>query len=426
MLTYLRQLWRSHDLRKRILFTLGILFVFRLVSHVTIPGADKALLQQFLSNSNAGGTLGIFATLTGGALQNFSIALLGLSPYINASIILQLCTVIFPALESLSKEGIQGQQKINTYTRWMSIFLAFMQSYGFLLLLNRGGSGNIVPLEFPAVLAPMLFVSVGCVFVMWLGELITEKGIGNGISLLIFTGIVAGMPNTLTNMFLAGQDKLSAFYLFLIVSLATLVAVVLFTDAHRAIPITYANQGAGRGVKGNIPIRLNQAGMVPIIFAISLITFPGIIAQFLQTAPRFQGVVNFININLSSQSPSILYMALYFLLVIAFTYFYVSVTFKPDELAENIQKRGGFIPGVRPGTETAKMLERTSSRLNLWGGVFLGIVAIVPLIFTRYSTLSSQDLIVSGSGLIIIVGVVLELIRQVNAQLLAHDYEKLV
>ncbi len=426
MFTYLRQLWRSNDLRKRILFTLGILFLFRVVSHITIPGADKVLLQQFLQNSNAGGTLGIFATLTGGALQNFSIALLGLSPYINASIILQLCTVIFPKLESLSKEGIQGQQKINTYTRWMSIFLAFMQSYGFLLLLNRGGSGNIVPLTFPEVLAPMLFVSVGCVFVMWLGELITEKGIGNGISLLIFTGIVAGMPNTLTNMFLAGQDKLSAFYLFLIVSLATLVAVVLFTDAHRAIPITYANQGAGRGVKGNIPIRLNQAGMVPIIFAISLITFPGIIAQFLQTAPRFQGVVNFINLNLSSQTPSILYMALYFLLVIAFTYFYVSVTFKPDELADNIQKRGGFIPGVRPGQETARMLERTSNRLNLWGGVFLGIVAIVPLIFTRYSTLSSQDLIVSGSGLIIIVGVVLELIRQVNAQLLAHDYEKLV
>ncbi len=426
MFTYLRQLWRSNDLRKRIVFTLAILFLYRVISHITIPGSDKALLQKFLQNSNAGGTLGIFATLTGGAIKNFSIALLGLSPYINASIILQLCTVIFPKLESLSKEGIQGQQKINTYTRWLSIVLAFMQSYGFLLLLNRGGSGNIVPLTFPAVLAPMLFVSVGCIFVMWLGELITEKGIGNGISLLIFTGIVAGMPNTVTNMFIAGQDKLSAFYLFLIVSLAMLVAVVLFTDAHRAIPITYANQGAGRGVKGNIPIRLNQAGMVPIIFAISLITFPGIIAQFLQTAPRFQGIVNFINLNLSSQHPSILYMVLYFLLVIVFTYFYVSVTFKPTELAENIQKRGGFIPGVRPGLETAKMLERTSNRLNLWGGVFLGIVAIIPLIFTRYSTLSSQDLIVSGSGLIIIVGVVLELIRQVNAQLLAHDYEKLV
>ncbi len=426
MLRYLRQLWQSNDLRRRILFTLGILIIFRAISHITIPGADKALLQQFLANGTGSGPLGIFAALTGGAVQNFSIALLGLSPYINASIVLQLCTVIFPRLESLSKEGVQGQQKINTYTRWLSIVLAFMQSYGFLVLLNRGGAGNIVPMTFPEVLFPMLFVSVGCVFIMWLGELITEKGIGNGISLLIFTGIVAGMPRTLSTMFASGQDKMSAFYLFLIVSLATLVAVVLFTDAHRAIPITYANQGAGRGVKANIPIRLNQAGMVPIIFAISLITFPSIIAQFLQTAPMFAGVVQFIQQNLDSQNPSILYMLLYFLLVIAFTYFYVSVTFKPDELADNIQKRGGFIPGVRPGRETAKMLEKISSRLNLWGGAFLGIVAIVPLIFTRYSTLSSQDLIISGSGLIIIVGVVLELIRQVNAQLLSHDYEKLV
>lgn len=426
MFTYLKQLWQSRELRRRIFITVGLLITYRLISHITIPGADRALLARFLENSNGAGALGIFAALTGGAIQNFSIALLGLSPYINASIILQLCTVIFPKLEALSKEGVQGQQKINTYTRWMSIVLAFMQSYGFLLLLNRGGSGNIVPTTFPDVLFPMLFVSVGCVFVMWIGELITEMGIGNGISLIIFTGIVARMPATLSTMFIAGQEKISAFYLFVIVSLAMLVAVVLFTDAHRAIPITYANQGAGRGVKGNIPVRLNQAGMVPIIFAISLITFPGIIAQFLQTAPRFQGIVSFINLNLNSQQPSMLYMAVYFLLVIAFTYFYVSVTFKPDDVAENIQKRGGFIPGVRPGRETAKMLERVSNRLNLWGGVFLGIVAIVPLIFTRYSTLSSQDLIISGSGLIIIVGVVLELIRQINAQLLAHDYEKLV
>ncbi|OGJ61713.1 preprotein translocase subunit SecY [Candidatus Peribacteria bacterium RIFCSPLOWO2_01_FULL_51_18] len=426
MFTYLRQLWRSDDLRKRIIFTIILLVIYRAVSHITIPGANKELLKQFLENSSSGGALGIFTALTGGAVQNFSIALLGLSPYINASIILQLCTVILPRLEALSKEGVQGQQKINTYTRWLSIILAFMQSYGFLLLLNRGGSGNIVPMQFPQVLAPMLFVSVGCVFIMWLGELITEKGIGNGISLIIFTGIVAQMPSTLSAMFVAGQDKIAAFYLFLIISLAMLVAVVLFTDAHRAIPITYANQGAGRGVKANIPIRLNQAGMVPIIFAISLITFPGIIAQFLQTAPRFQAVVNFIQIYLNSQSPSMIYIVAYFLLNIAFTYFYVSVTFRPDQVAENIQKRGGFIPGIRPGRETARMLEKVSNRLNLWGGIFLGIVAIVPLLFTRYSTLSSQDLIISGSGLIIIVGVVLELVRQVNAQLLVHDYEKLV
>ena len=426
MFTYLRQLWRSDDLRKRIIFTIILLVIYRAVSHITIPGANKELLKQFLENSSSGGALGIFTALTGGAVQNFSIALLGLSPYINASIILQLCTVILPRLEALSKEGVQGQQKINTYTRWLSIILAFMQSYGFLLLLNRGGSGNIVPMQFPQVLAPMLFVSVGCVFIMWLGELITEKGIGNGISLIIFTGIVAQMPSTLSAMFVAGQDKIAAFYLFLIISLAMLVAVVLFTDAHRAIPITYANQGAGRGVKANIPIRLNQAGMVPIIFAISLITFPGIIAQFLQTAPRFQAVVNFIQIYLNSQSPSMIYIVAYFLLNIAFTYFYVSVTFRPDQVAENIQKRGGFIPGIRPGRGTARMLEKVSNRLNLWGGIFLGIVAIVPLLFTRYSTLSSQDLIISGSGLIIIVGVVLELVRQVNAQLLVHDYEKLV
>jgi preprotein translocase subunit SecY len=428
MFTYLRQLWRSPDLRKRILFTLAMLILYRAISHITIPGADRAVLQQFINSSQGGGALGIFAALTGGALENFSIALLGLSPYINASIILQLCTVIFPKLEALSKEGIQGQQTINTYTRWLSIVLAFVQSYGFLILLSRGAgvAGEIVPLSFPAVLVPMVFVSVGCVLVMWIGELITEMGIGNGTSLLIFAGIVARMPKTFSTMFLAGQDKLSAFYFFLIISVAMLVAVVLFTDAHRAIPITYANQGAGRGVKGSIPIRLNQAGMVPIIFAVSLITFPGIIAQFLKNAPRFQTVVSFIEVNLNTQSPTTIYMVLYFLLVIAFTYFYISVTFKPDQLAENIQKRGGFIPGVRPGKQTAEMLAKVSNRLNLWGGIFLGIVAIVPLLFTRYSPLSSQDLIISGSGLIIIVGVVLELIRQVNAQLLAHDYEKLV
>ncbi|MEQ1849182.1 MAG: preprotein translocase subunit SecY [Candidatus Peribacteraceae bacterium] len=426
MLTYLSQLWRSPELRKRILFTLFILFIYRLAAHITIPGANRELLEQFLSNGGGAGALGIFAALTGGSLESFSITLLGLSPYINASIILQLCAVIFPRLEAIQKEGVQGQRKINTYTRWLSIVLAFAQSYGFLLLLNQGGSGEIVPLSFPDVLLPMLFVSVGCVFVMWLGELITEKGIGNGISLIIFAGIVAGLPSIVTRMFYADAGTQSAFYIFLIVSLATLVAVVLFTDAHRAIPVTYANQGAGRGVRGTIPIRLNQAGMIPIIFAISLITFPGIIAQFLQTAPRLQGVVGFIQTHLNSNSPSITYMASYFALVLLFTYFYVSVTFKPDDVAESIQKRGGFIPGVRPGRETAEMLQRVSTRLNLWGGSFLGIVAIVPLIFTRYSGLAAQDLIISGSGLIIVVGVVLELIRQINAKLLVHDYEKLV
>ncbi len=425
MWTYLLQLWRSEDLRRRILVTLGLLLVYRMAAHIAIPGADPFALRQFLDARSATGAIGIFAALTGGALDNFSIVLLGLSPYINASIIVQLCTVIFPKLEALSKEGVQGQQELNRYTRWIAFPLAFLQSYGFLILLGQGGV-NLVDLTFPAVLAPMVFVTAGSLFLMWLGELMTEKGIGNGISMIIFAGIVSGIPSTISALLLAGQGKMGAFYLFSIVSVALLVMVVLFTDAHRLIPITYANQGAGRGVQGNIPIRLNQAGMIPIIFAISLITFPAIIAQFLRTAPRFSSVVGFIETYMNSANPSMLYIIFYFLLVLGFTFFYVSVTFKPTEVAETIQKRGGFVPGVRPGAQTAALLARTSNRMNLWGGIFLGIVAIIPLLFTRYSTLSSSDLIISGSGLIIIVGVVMELIRQVNAQLLAHDYEKLV
>jgi len=437
MFTYLRQLWQSEDLRRRILITLGLLLVYRIVAHIPVPGSDVEQLRLLMSQRDSGlGVIGIFAALTGGALDNFSVVLLGLSPYINASIIMQLSTVIFPKLEALSKEGAQGQQQINRYTRWLAFPLAFVQSYGFLILLSRGGLGGFVDLSFPSfamvlqgqfgVLAPMLYVTAGSLFLMWLGELITEKGIGNGISLIIFTGIVSGIPAVLSSMFFAGEGKLMAFYLFCIVSLAMLVAVVLFTDAHRLIPITYANQGAGRGVQGNIPIRLNQAGMIPIIFAISLITMPSILAQFLQTAPRFQFVAQFINTNMNPQNPTILYVLAYFLLVLAFTFFYVSVTFKPDEVAETIQKRGGFIPGIRPGRQTAQVLAGVSSRLNLWGGTFLGLIAIVPLLFTMFSDLTSQDLIISGSGLIIVVGVVMELIRQVNAQLLAHDYEKLV
>lgn len=426
MLQYLRQLWRSEDLRKRILYTLGLLLLYRIVAHIPVPGADAIALRQYLAQQGeSGGALGVFAALTGGGLDNFSVVLLGLSPYINASIIIQLCTVIFPKLEGLSKEGAQGQQQLNRYTRYLALPLAFLQSYGFLILLGSAGGLQLVDTSFPAVLAPMLFVSAGALFLMWLGELITEKGIGNGVSMIIFVGIVARIPSTFASL-MTDPSKAGPLFLFAIVSLALLVSVVLFTDAHRLIPITYANQGAGRGVQGNIPIRLNQAGMIPIIFAVSLITFPAIIGQFLQTAPRFAGVVAFINANLNSQNPTIFYMLLYFVLVVAFTFFYVSVTFKPTEVAESIQKRGGFIPGIRPGAQTAKLLERTSNRLNLWGGIFLGVVALIPLIFTRYTTLASTDLLISGSGLIIIVGVVMELIRQINAQMLAHDYEKLV
>jgi len=425
MFQYFRQIWHTKDLRRRIMITAGILVVYRVISHLPIPGADPFALRQYLEGANSSGLLGVFASLTGGAVDNFSVALLGLSPYINASIIVQLCTVIFPKLEALSKEGQQGQQQLNRYTRWLSLPLAFLQSYGFLLLINRGGVA-LIETSFPGVLLPMLFVTAGSVFIMWLGELITEKGIGNGISLLIFAGIVAGIPTNITALALAGSSQSGAVAFFILLTLATLIAVIIFTDAHRLIPLTYANQGAGRGVQGNIPIRLNQAGMVPIIFAVSLITLPSIIAQFLATAPRFQWLVSIITTHFNPSAPSWGYIILYFLLVALFNYFYVSVTFKPVDLAESIQKRGGFIPGTRPGSQTATMLEKISGRLNLWGGIFLGLIAVIPLIFTMFTKLPSADMLISGSGLIILVGVVMELIRQVNASMLAHDYEKLV
>jgi preprotein translocase subunit SecY len=426
MFSFLRQLWHTDDLRRRILITAGILVVYRILAHLPVPGTDPLVLQTYLSQSNAGGVLGVFSALTGGSLSNFSIVLLGLGPYINASIIIQLCTVIFPKLEALSKEGQQGQQQLNRYTRWLSVPLAFIQSYGFLLLINQSGL-KMVDSGFPQILLPMLFVTAGSVFLMWLGEMITEKGIGNGISMLIFVGIVASVPTNLYGLILSQTGQVGMVILFGLLSVALLIAVVLFTDAHRLIPLTYANQGAGRGVQGGLPIRLNQAGMVPIIFSVSLITLPAIVAQFLQTAPRFSGVVTFINTYLNSQNPTWLYIFLYFLLTIAFTYFYVSVTFKPADLAENIQKRGGFIPGIRPGAQTAAMLTKVSNGLNLWGGTFLGLLAVLPLIVGKFlPTAGGGSMLASGSALIIVVGVVMELIRQVNAQMLAHDYDKLV
>lgn len=426
MFAYLRQIWHSDGLRQRILWSVALLVIYRIVAHITIPGADPFALQQFLESRQSSGVLGVFTALTGGNIDNFSVVLLGLGPYINASIIIQLCTVIFPKLESLSKEeGMQGQQQLNRYMRYLTLPLAFLQSYGFLLLLSRGGI-DLVDTTFPGVLFPMLSVTAGSLFLMWLGEMITEKGISNGISLIIFVGIISDVPSRLGAVFFSGAGKVEPFILFSAISVILLIAIVLFTDANRLLPITYANQGAGRGVQGNLPIRLNQAGMIPIIFAVSLITLPQIFAQFMATAPNFQGVVRFITTYLNSSNPSLAYLVLYCLLVILFTFFFVSVTFRPDQLAETIQKRGGFIPGIRPGAQTAAIIAKTSNRLNLWGGTFLAIIAVIPLIFTRYSTLSSADLLISGSGMIIIVGVVMDLIRQVNAQMLAHDYEKLV
>lgn len=407
------------------------MLVFRIAAHITVPGVNTQALAGIFDKNQL---LGVFSALTGGSMENFSIVLMGLSPYINASIIVQLMTVVIPKLETLSKEGMEGRRKINQYTRILSVPLAFLQSYGMIILLNQSSQGQLIPNvgSMGVVLPIMLIVTAGTVFMMWLGELITERGIGNGISLIIFAGIVGGMPPVVGRMLGIAQGgdstKLGYFAFFMIMTILMLIFVVLISEGQRNIPITYATRATGgKGEKASLPIRVNQAGMIPIIFAVSMMTFPSVISQFFQASasPVLKKIADFMLKFFNSSNPSYFYMVLYFLLIIAFSYFYVSVTFNSEQVSENIQKRGGFIPGIRPGSQTAEFLGRVSGHMNLFGGIFLGIVAVIPILFTKFTPLSSSDLIISGSGLIIVVGVVLELIRQVDAQLVMHDYDKL-
>ncbi len=435
MFKYFHQIWQSKQLRKKILFTLAVLVVYRLAAHITVPGVNIDALQNVFQQNDL---LGVFSALTGGSMESFSIVLMGLSPYINASIIIQLMTVVIPKLEAMSKEGQDGRRKLNQLTRILTVPFALLQSYGMILLLNSGGHGGgglplISDVTDPLIVLPiMITVTAGTVFVMWLGELITEKGIGNGISLLIFASIISGMPTVLGRMLgiFEGGDttKFTYFVAFIVLTIIMLMVVVLINEAQRNIPITYATRAnGGKGEKSGLPIRVNQAGMIPIIFAISMMTFPSVLAQFFgaSTSPTLIGVSEFILRYFNATDPSYLYMVLYFVLIIAFSYFYVSVTFDPDQVAENIQKRGGFIPGIRPGSQTADFLAKVSGHMNLFGGSFLAIIAVVPILFTKFTTLSSSDLIITGSGLIIVVGVVVELIRQIDSQLVMHDYDKL-
>lgn len=430
MLTYLKQIWNSKDLRNKILFTTLMLVLYRLLAHITVPGANIDGLRA-IANRNA--LLEVFSLLTGGSTENFSIVLMGLSPYINASIIIQLLTVVIPKLEDISKEGEAGRRKINSYTRWLTFPLAFLQSYGMIILLNSQSQIPIISdISDPSVILPiMLTISAGTLLLVWIGEQMTERGIGNGISLIIFASIISSMPTMVgQGLFLAQTDesKLIPFVAILLLTVILITIVVLVNEAQRRVPVTYA----GRGVKSKdsqafLPIRINQAGMIPIIFAVALVSFPSIISQFLVNA-RSQWLRDLsTTLNVFFQPNTNTYIIFYFLLVVAFTYFYVSITFKPEEIAESIQKRGGYIPGIRPGKETSTYLHEISNRLTLFGSVFLATIAVLPIIINTLFTTSgigSVPLIVSGAGIIIIVGVVLELIRQINAQLVMHDYKR--
>lgn len=432
MFKYLAQIWRSKDLRNKILFTIGALVLFRLTTQISIPGANLTAIRSIFQQNSF---LGIFSALTGGSAENFSIVLMGVSPYINASIIMQLLTVIVPKLEAMSKEGEQGHRTINKYTRWLTVPLAFLQSYGTILLLNSQSQIPIIEnIKDPRVILPiMLTITAGTLWLMWLGEVITEKGIGNGISLIIFTNIVAGMPQIAAQSLYLGQTEASALIPLisnLLFTIILLVIIVLVAEGERKIPITYAgHRFQGRGEQSMLPIRINQAGMIPIIFAVSLVSFPSMLAQFMIRAQTewVKNFGDFLNVYFTPQSA--VYIITYFVLIILFTYFYVSITFNPKQVAENIQKRGGYIPGIRPGSQTIEHLGKISNRLNLFGGTFLAAIAVAPILFGTFfskSGVGSITQLISGAGMIIVVGVVLELVRQINAQLVMHDYDKLV
>lgn len=426
----LKQIWNSKDLRKKILFTAAMLAFYRVLTQISLPGVDLLALRRIFE---ANQFLSLFSLLTGGSAENFSIVLMGLSPYINASIIVQLLTVIVPSFENLSKEGQQGRQKLNSYTRWLTLPLAFLQSYGMIILLNSHSQLPIIQnVTDPGTIIPiMLTVSAGTILLMWIGELITEHGIGNGISLIIFGGIIATLPSQLAqSLALASQqtEQLIPFVVMILLTIALTVLTIAITEGIRKIPITYASRGA-KGQVSSLPLRVNQAGMIPIIFAVSVIAFPTIAAQLAQqtTNPTIQTLADFIVRYLAVDSTP--YLIFYFLLIMGFTYFYVSITFKPEEVAENIQKRGGYIPGIRPGKATSEFLGKVSNHLNLFGGFFLAVIAILPVVvqngFVTFN-LGSIPILISGAGLIIIVGVALDLLRQVNAQLIMHDYSKLI
>ncbi len=418
----IRQLWKIKELRNKILFVLAMLLIFRVVSHIPIPGVNLENLQNFFQSNQLLGLLNIFS---GGGMQNFSVALLGIAPYITASIIFQLLTMVIPKLEEMQKEGEAGRAKLNQYQRILTVPLALMSSYGMITFLRQSGQGIIGDMSLYQLLVTMITITGGTMFLMWIGELITEKKIGNGISLLIFAGIVAGVPTSLQQMIATfDTSQLPVYIAFVLIGLITIAAVVIVTEGKRNIPVSYAKRIRGMrmygGVDTHLPLRVNQAGVIPIIFAVSIVLFPPMIAQFFinsSTAWIASGAAFIVDLFANQ----LLYAALYFVLVVAFTYFYTAVVFHPQQIAENLQKQGGFIPGIRPGKPTSDFLSYVSNRIILGGALFLGIIAILPNIVQ--SVTNVQSLVIGGTGLLIVVSVVIEIVKQVESQLVMRNYE---
>lgn len=419
--------FRLPDLRRRLLTTLGILVVFRFVAHVPVPGVDITALETLFERNALLGMLDMFS---GGAMRNFSVAAMGVYPYITASIIMQLLIPVIPQLQALSQEGEAGRNKINVLTHWLTVPLAILSGYGQLVLLRR--EGVVANAELLPTIATVLALTAGTIFLIWLGELITEYGIGNGISIIIFAGIVAGYWDLVGGGFLAGQQgQLGGLIAYALIALATIVTIVIFTEAHRRVPVQYArtitrgNRMYKQSGATHIPLRVNASGMIPLIFAMSLVLFPGIIASYfanpLDIKPNLANhIVNLFNPN-AALPLGLFYWGLFFLMVIAFSFFYTMVIYQQQDLPGTLQRQGGFIPGIRPGKQTAEYLNHTISRINWAGALFLAIVAVVP--FLSREVTNVQVIQLSSMGLLIVVGVVLDTMKQMEAQLIMRRYE---
>jgi len=414
---------RAPDIRRRILFILGLLIIIRLLAHVPVPGVNRDALNQLFQNNALLGLLDLFS---GGGLSSFSVIGMGVNPYINASIIMQLMQGVIPSLQALSREGEYGRNRINQYTRYLSVPLAMLQSYGFLALLN---ASNVLTTSFNLAsfdtLTQIVTLTAGSVLLMWLGELITEKGIGNGISFIIFAGIVSRIPGGILR-FLETPNWIQAI-VFVVFAIAAVAVIVYITEGQRRIPVQYASRVRGRrmyqGGTTFLPLRVNQAGVIPIIFAVSILLFPSQIAGYFTSSevPAIRDIATFFVNTFGPQNPAV-YGSLYFLLTVGFTYFYTAFTFKPDETAEQLRKNGGFIPGIRPGRPTQDYLARVVNRITVAGALFLGVIAVMPFAISIFFP-GSSSLSLGGTSLLIAVSVVVETMKQLEAQLMMRSYE---
>ena len=420
MIDKLKIVFTDPALRKRVLFILGAFLVFRLLANIPIPGVDQAALDTFFSGNQFLGLLNVFS---GGGLSGLSIIMLGVGPYITASIIMQLLTIMSPKLKALyQEEGEAGRRKFSQYSRLLTVPLALVQGFGFMTLLVR--SGVILPLDGFETITNLIVITAGSLLLTWVGELISEFGIGNGVSLIIFAGIVAGIPDALRQLaFTFTPDQIPTYLGLVVAAIVITLGVVIITEAERPIPITYAKQIRGNkqygGVSTYLPLRVNQAGVIPIIFALSILLFPQMIVNFLANSTNaiLASISTFV---MNMLNNGWIYAGLYFVLVFLFTYFYTAITFDPEQISKNLQRSGAFVPGVRPGRSTAEYLDKVLTRLTLVGALFLGLIAVLPLALQAITGITAFT--IGGTSLLIVVSVLIDLIKKIEAQTSMREY----